>query len=85
MKNVFNTINDNILINKFDLYEVRGTASKSIVNYLNGRQLYVQIDIVNSGYNEPTHGIHQRSIQCPRLLLFYFIICAVYLHFRSTS
>ena len=52
-------------------YGVSGTAKKWIVNYLSGRQLYVQIDNVHSGYEKVIHGIPQGSILGPRL----FITC----------
>ena len=41
------------------------------MNYLCGRQLYVQIDSVHSGYKEVIHGIPQDSILGPILFITY--------------
>ena len=68
----FDTINHNMLINKLEHYGVRCTANKWIVNYHNGRQQYIQIDNVHSGYKEVIHGIPQGSIIGPRLFIAYF-------------
>ena len=45
--------------------------NKWIVNNLNGRQLYVHIDNVHSGYKEVIHGIPQGSILGPILFITY--------------
>ena len=71
LKKAFDAINHNILIDKMEHYGVRGTANKWIVNYLNGRQQYVQIDNVHSSYKEVIHGIPQGSILGPRLFITY--------------
>ena len=44
-------------MNKLEHYGVRGTANKWIMNYLNGRQQYVQIENVHTGLNTVLHGI----------------------------
>ena len=51
-------------------YGVRGTANKWIMNYLNGRQQYVQIDNVHSGYKK-WYMVPQGSILGPRLFIAY--------------
>ena len=70
IKRSFDTINHNILIDKLEHYGVRGTANKWIMNYLNGRQRYVQIDNVHSGFKKVIHGIPHGSILEPRFYLY---------------
>ena len=41
------------------------------MTYINGRQQYVPIDNVHSGYEEVIHGIPQGSILGPRLFITY--------------
>ena len=41
------------------------------MNYLTGRQQYVQIDNVHSGFKKVTHGIPQGSILGLRLFITY--------------
>ena len=45
------------------------------MTYLNGRQQYVQIDNVHSGYKKVVHGIPQGSILGPRLFITYIFAC----------
>ena len=52
-------------------YGVRGIANKWIVNYLNGRQQYVQIDNAHTGYKEVIHGTTHGSVLGPRLSITY--------------
>ena len=51
------------------------------MNYLSGRQQYVHIDNVHSGFKKEIHGIPQGSILGPRLLLLILMICVMHLHF----
>ena len=71
VKKAFDTINHSVLIDKFEHYGVRGTAKKWIMNYLSGRQQYVHIDNVHSGFKKVMHGIPQGSILGPRLFITY--------------
>ena len=71
LKKEFDTINNSILIDKLEHYGVRCTAIKWIMTYLIGRQQYVQIDNVHSGYKKVVHGIPQGSILGPRLFITY--------------
>ena len=41
------------------------------MNYLSGRQQYVHIDNVHSGFKKVLHGIPQGSILGPRLFITY--------------
>ena len=68
---IVDTINHSILIDKFEHYGVRGTANKWIMTYLIGRQQYVQMDNVHSGYKKVVHGIPNGSILGPRLFITY--------------
>ena len=72
IKKAFCAIDHSILIDKLVPHGVRGTAIKRIVNYLNCRQQYVQIDNVHSVYREVIHGISQGSILEPRLFLYLY-------------
>ena len=71
VKKAFDTINHSVLIDKLEHYGVRGTAKKWIMNYLSGRQQYVHIDNVHSGFKKVMHGIPQGSILGPRLFITY--------------
>ena len=71
LKKAFDTINHSILIDKLEHYGVIGTADKCVVTYLSGRQQYVQIDNVHSGYEKVLHSIPQGSILGPRLFITY--------------
>ena len=71
LKKAFNTINHNILVGKLEQYRVRGTAKRWIMNYPNGRQQYVQMNTVHSGFEKSdtwySSGIHTRT-----KIIYYF-------------
>ena len=75
LKKAFDTINHSILIDKLEHYGVRCTAKKWIMNYLSGRQQYVQIDNVHSGCKKVIHGIPQGSILGKKLFITYINMC----------
>ena len=71
LKKVFDTINHNILIDKLNLYGIRGVASSWLKSYLCNRQQYVNYQNVNSSYKQVICGIPQGSIIGPTLFILY--------------
>ena len=51
-KKAFDTINHDILINKLEMYGIRGTSNKWIKSYLTDRYQFVEYDRVSSSRNE---------------------------------
>ena len=67
-KNAFDTINHDILINKLEMYGIRGTAKRWIESYLTDRYQFVEYDTVSPLKRTIMCGVPQGSI--PGTLLF---------------
>ena len=71
LKKAFDTVNHQILLNKLELYGVRGLGLDWIRNYLLNRQSYVRLDDSNSERHITNIGVPQGSIIGPFLFLIY--------------
>ena len=70
-KKAFDTINHDILINKLEMYGIRGTANKWIESYLTDRYQFVEYDRVSSSKKENYLWSTQGSILGPLFFLIY--------------
>ena len=70
-KKAFDTINHGILINKLEMYGIRGTANKWIESYLTDRYQFVEYDRVSSSKKKIICGVPQGSILGALLFLIY--------------
>ena len=71
LRRAFDTVNHGILLNKLELYGVRGIALSWFTSYLQGRQQYVSIAGHNSALKNITIGVPQGSILGPIMFLLY--------------
>ena len=78
LKKAFDTINHKILLNKLEMYGIRGMALEWLQNYLSERLQYVNYQGVNSEKSKMLCGVPQGSILGPTLFLLYInYICNV--------
>jgi Reverse transcriptase (RNA-dependent DNA polymerase) len=71
LQKAFDTVNISILLEKLDIYGVRGTCRKWFESYLQGRQQFVTIDNIDSTINNVECGVPQGSVLGPLLFLLY--------------
>ena len=71
LKKAFDTVNHNLLINKFKYYGIRGVASDFLESYLKNRTQYVQFKNEKSYRKNISCGVPQGSILGPLLFISY--------------
>ena len=67
----FDTVNHDILLNKLDYYDVKGTSNMWFKTFLKVRYQYTTIKEHSSEKLMPTHAVPQGSILGPLLLLLF--------------
>ena len=67
----FDTVDHNIILQKFDIYGIRGLALKWFGSYLSNRMQYVTYYSIKSERGVIKCGVPQGSILCPLLFLIY--------------
>jgi len=71
LSKAFDVINPDLLLNKLNLYGIRGIVNKRFSRYLSNRVQYVEIDDRESGVQYIVCGVPQGSILGPVLYLIY--------------
>lgn len=71
LSKAFDTVNFKILLQKLEIYGIRGTPLKWVKNYLNGRKQFVHYNDSDSEYREVKCGVPQGSILGPLFFLVY--------------
>ena len=71
MEKAFDTVNHELLCEKFDFYGLRGNIKKLIQSYLSNRKQYVSLNGLDSELKDMTCGVPQGSSLGPLLFLLY--------------
>ena len=71
LSKAFDILDHNILINKLQYSEIKGTALDLFQSYLSNRRQYVQFGNNKSDTTEITTGVPQGSIPGPQLFIIY--------------
>ena len=71
LKKAFDTVDHDLLVEKLNVYGIRGIANKWLQNYLIHRKQYVVIDDHSSDLLDMTCGVPQGSVLGPILFILY--------------
>jgi len=71
LKKAFDTINHEILINKFEQYGIRRLALEWVRSYLKNRKQFVKMGVHQSRCLEIVCGVPQGSVLGPKLFIMY--------------
>ena len=71
LKKAFDTIDHELLVEKLNVYGIRGIANKWLQNYLTNIMQYVVIDDHSSDLLDMTRGVPQGSVLGPILFIIY--------------
>ena len=71
LKKAFDTVDHELLVEKLNVYGIRGVANKWLQNCLSNRKQYVVIDEDCSALLDMTYGVPQGSVLGPILFIIY--------------
>ncbi len=71
LKKAFDTIDHNVLINKLELYGIRGVVLDWVKTYLRDRKQFMKLGEYSSLFLSIACGIPQGSVLGPKLFLLY--------------
>ena len=71
LEKAFDTVSHDILLEKLDLYGIRGISNDWFRSYLSDRSQIVSINGFNSDYKTVKYGVTQGSVLGPLLLLIF--------------
>ena len=71
LKKAFDTVDHELLVEKLNVYGIRGVANKWLQNYLANRKQYVVINDDCSDLLDMTCGVPQGSVLGPILFIIY--------------
>ena len=83
LKKAFETGNHSILLEKFNLYGIRGTPLNWMHRYLSSRFRYVQIDSFKSPLLSIKYGVPQGSLLGPHHYFFYTLMANLHVQIIS--
>ena len=71
LQKAFDTVDHDLLVEKLNVYGIRGVANKWLQNYLTNRKQYVVIDDRSSDLLDMTCGVPQDSVLGPIMFIVY--------------